>query len=94
MYDPFPNAALEALASGLPAIVSASCGAAEIIQPGANGWICEATDTDDVLRALRMAVAGAREARMTLGARASAEAYGLDAMAQKLAALYASLLAT
>ena len=29
LYDPFPNVVLEALAMGLPAIVSDQCGAAE-----------------------------------------------------------------
>ena len=43
-YDPFPNTALEALAMGLPAIVSSRCGAAEIIEPGVNGWVCEPDD--------------------------------------------------
>src|SRR5205085_577110 len=36
-YDPFPNSALEALAMGVPAIVSDQCGAAELISPGSNG---------------------------------------------------------
>ena len=35
-YDPFPNTALEALAMGLPVIVSSRCGAAEIVSPGAS----------------------------------------------------------
>ena len=33
-YDPFPNTVLEALAMGLPAIVSSRCGAAEIDRAG------------------------------------------------------------
>src|SRR5881227_3172892 len=43
-YDPFPNTVLEALAMALPAIVSTQCGAAEIIEPGVNGWLCQADD--------------------------------------------------
>ena len=38
-YDPFPNTALEALAMGVPVIVSRRCGAAEIVEPGVSGWI-------------------------------------------------------
>jgi len=92
LYDPFPNAALEALAMGLPVIVSSSCGAAEIVEPGVNGWVCDAADAADIARTMRLAGAGARGERMAQAARATAEAYGLDAMAAKLTELYASLL--
>ena len=59
-YDPFPNTALEALAMGLPAIVSSRCGAAEVIEPGVNGWVCE---PDDVAGLARLMQRGATQAR-------------------------------
>ena len=46
LYDPFPNVALEAFASGLPVITSAKCGAAELIKHGLNGYVCDALDHD------------------------------------------------
>jgi len=90
LYDPFPNAALEAMASGLPVITSSNCGAAEFIVEGDNGFVCDALDVAAL--AERMARIGPESAR-TMGrrARAGVAAYGLSAMAERLIALYASL---
>jgi UDP-glucose:(heptosyl)LPS alpha-1,3-glucosyltransferase len=90
-YDPFPNTALEALAMGLPAIVSSRCGAAEVIEAGVNGWVCEPDDAQGLARLLGAADAAVRGGRMSEAARTSAERFGIDAMAQELAKLYASL---
>jgi UDP-glucose:(heptosyl)LPS alpha-1,3-glucosyltransferase len=90
-YDPFPNTALEALAMGLPAIVSSSCGAAEVIEPGVNGWVCRADDAAQLGALMRQADAALRSNDLGLAARATAERYGLDAMARKLEELYSSL---
>jgi UDP-glucose:(heptosyl)LPS alpha-1,3-glucosyltransferase len=92
-YDPFPNAALEALAMGLPVIVSSSCGAAEIVVSGVNGWVCDADDAAAIAGAMQQASQAVREGRIQDAARASAERFGLDAMAAQLSELYASLLA-
>jgi UDP-glucose:(heptosyl)LPS alpha-1,3-glucosyltransferase len=89
-YDPFPNTVLEALAMGLPAIVSSRCGAAEVIEPG-NGWVCEPDDAAGLARLLRTADETLRSGNMAQGARATAERYGMDATAQRLAELYSSL---
>ena len=39
LYDPFPNAALEAMACGLPVVTTRQCGTAEIIDEGVNGFV-------------------------------------------------------
>ncbi|CDH19338.1 Lipopolysaccharide core biosynthesis protein RfaG (Glucosyltransferase I) [Xenorhabdus bovienii str. kraussei Quebec] len=44
LYDPFPNVILEAMACGLPVITSTTCGGAEFITEGKNGFICDALD--------------------------------------------------
>jgi UDP-glucose:(heptosyl)LPS alpha-1,3-glucosyltransferase len=90
-YDPFPNTALEALAMGLPAIVSTRCGAAEIIEPGVNGWICEPDDAAGIARLMQEADSAIRAGGIGDAARATAERYGIEAMAEKLIKLYTSL---
>ena len=90
-YDPFPNTALEALAMGLPILVSSRCGAAEIVAAGQSGWVCEPDDVAGLAALMRSAneAIGARD--LSAAARAAAERCGIDEMAQKLAALYAAL---
>ncbi|HJT61078.1 MAG TPA: glycosyltransferase family 4 protein [Burkholderiales bacterium] len=91
-YDPFPNTALEALAMGLPAIVSARCGAAEVIEPGVNGWICQPDDVAGIARLLQEADSAVGTGRpMGKAARATAERFGFDAMARQLVELYGKL---
>src|SRR5229473_2434816 len=90
-YDPFPNTALEALAMGLPAIVSSQCGAAEVIEPGTNGWVCEPDDAPGIARLMQAADGAIRDQRMARAARSTAERFGIEAMAGKLAELYVSI---
>jgi UDP-glucose:(heptosyl)LPS alpha-1,3-glucosyltransferase len=92
-YDPFPNTALEALAMGLPVIVGARSGAAEILRPGENGWICDPADVAGLAGAMREAVRTIRSAGEATrsAARNTAENYGIDEMARKLTGLYGTL---
>ena len=89
-YDPFPNAVLEALAMGVPAIVGRRSGAAEIVRHGENGWLCEPEDVAALALLMREA-ARKIDPGMRDVARASAESYGIDDMAHKLTQLYATL---
>jgi UDP-glucose:(heptosyl)LPS alpha-1,3-glucosyltransferase len=92
LYDPFPNAALEALASGLPAIVSGQCGAAELVKEGVTGRVVDALDGDALARAMDD-IAGRASDDMREDARASVTHLGLDAMGERMVALYRALLA-
>lgn len=91
LYDPFPNAAVEALACGLPIITSFQSGAAELVRSAINGFICDALDVAGLSQAMQRAVqlrsVAAREA-----SRGAVATLSLEAMGAKLAALYAELL--
>ena len=91
LYDPFGTAVLEALAMGLPAIVSARCGAAELIDPGVNGWVCDSNDSAAIARHMRAAEAVMRRGGVEAAARATAERYSVDAMATQFLTLYQAL---
>ena len=89
LYDPFPNACLEALAAGLPIFTSPNCGAAEWVRAGDNGWVVDALDVDGY-RAILDAWLSSRSRweAMRAAARASAEPYTLARMASELQSLY------
>ncbi len=93
LYDPFPNAALEAMACGLPLVTTLQCGAAEFIESGVEGYICRnALDVVELARCLNLAAAPGQALRMGAAARRKVEPFGLERMAQQLMRLYAELL--
>jgi UDP-glucose:(heptosyl)LPS alpha-1,3-glucosyltransferase len=93
LYDPFPNAALEAMACGLPLITSLQCGAAEFVASGVEGYVCrDPLDVVELARCLNLAAAPGQAQRMGAAARLRVEPYGLADMAQRLTRLYAELL--
>ena len=89
LYDPFPNAALEAFASGLPVLTSTRSGAAEFVRPGVNGFVADALDIDTL--ALQMAQVADQSAHMREPARAAVAGLSLEAMGERLLALYREL---
>lgn len=92
LYDPFPNAALEALACGLPVLTSDKSGAAEVLRPGVNGFVCDALDHAAIAAAMDALCEAGRRAAMAQAARESVSALSLDAMAADLIALYRRLI--
>ena len=91
LYDPCPNAALEALACGLPLLTSTTCGAQEWVSPGCNGWVVDAVDEPGLTARLDDLAGLAGQPAARAAARASVEALTLPAMADRLLALYRSL---
>lgn len=91
LYDPFPNAALEALACGLPTLTTSGCGVAEIISPGVNGVVVPPADVAALTDGLRQLLALPAAARAS--AREAALPLSLSAMAGRLLDFYHGLLA-
>jgi UDP-glucose:(heptosyl)LPS alpha-1,3-glucosyltransferase len=77
IYDPFSNATLEAMASGLPVITTKNNGAAEIIDHGKDGFVTDSiTDPDELARNIILAFANAPDVAMR--ARAKAEQFSIE----------------
>jgi UDP-glucose:(heptosyl)LPS alpha-1,3-glucosyltransferase len=91
LYDPCPNAALEALSAGLPSLVSNSCGAAEFIQTGGNGDVCDALDITQMTIQLDALCELSKDAHAKTSARAAVSHLTLPGMAAELLALYQQL---
>ena len=91
LYDPFPNAALEAMASGLAIVTTSRCGAAELVVEGETGFVRDALDVPGLAATLaRLDPVSA--ARMGTRARQSVAHLTPAAMAAEYLALYERLL--
>jgi UDP-glucose:(heptosyl)LPS alpha-1,3-glucosyltransferase len=95
LYDPFPNAALEAFACGLPVITTDACGAAELIDEGRNGWIVDAIDVEPLVAVMLTWIGMSPSERATIAAHARRTALplSLETLGTELTALYRRLLA-
>jgi UDP-glucose:(heptosyl)LPS alpha-1,3-glucosyltransferase len=93
LYDPCPNAALEAMASGLPIVTSTKCGAAELVTENDAGLVCAARDIDTLAGHMRTLTD--EDARRLLGARAREAVLPLTpaSMTLQLVLLYRDLIA-
>jgi UDP-glucose:(heptosyl)LPS alpha-1,3-glucosyltransferase len=87
LYDPFPNAALEAMACGLPVITTWQCGTAEIIEEGASGFVVDALAVREIAERL-CRLDGAKAQEMGRRARERALGFGMDTMVERFLALY------
>ena len=92
--DSYGLVVVEAMASGLPTIVSDHVGASEVIEPGITGLVVPAGDDEALASAIRRLAddAGfrfriARAARERVSAEGSWSRYGADAIAAIAAAL-------
>jgi len=93
LYDPLPNACLEAMAAGLPVITSTQCGAAELLRAHGGGFVVDALDVAALADAMSELLDPAT--RWAMGAQSRNAVLPLTpaAMTRQLLALYESLLA-
>lgn len=89
--DTFGNVVLEAQASGVPVVVTASGGPKYLVEDGVTGWVAT-DDSDFISHAVAIARAGRVPAGMGRAARASAERRGWAKVFEDLYRSYASAL--
>ncbi len=92
LYDPFPNVILEAMACGLPVITSSTCGGAEFIVEGKQGFVCDALDIAALTAAAQAIPLRTTDARMGDAARERVLPYSPQQLASQLHALYQQVL--
>jgi UDP-glucose:(heptosyl)LPS alpha-1,3-glucosyltransferase len=92
LYDPFPNVILEAMACGLPVITSNTCGGAEFIRQGENGFVCDALDVTALAEAIRALPTCAPGSAMGEAARQRILPATPAALSAQLISLYSRLL--
>jgi UDP-glucose:(heptosyl)LPS alpha-1,3-glucosyltransferase len=93
LYDPQPNAALEAMACGLPVVTTPKCGAAELLSEGESGYVRDALDVEGIAEALGQLASFDVARPMGAAARAAVLPYTPARMAAEFVALYRRLLA-
>lgn len=91
-FDPFGTAALEAMAAGLPVIVSRRVGSAELITPGREGFLLDHPENEAEIaeRTNRLVREGALPERGAAG-RQTARRCTWEEKAKELLSLYARL---
>ncbi|MCX8966871.1 glycosyltransferase family 1 protein [Erwinia psidii] len=92
LYDPFPNVILEAMACGLPVITSFTCGGAEFIVNGEQGYVCDALDISSLTAAAMAIPLRSADSHMGDAARLRILPYSPQQLAGELHALYQQVL--
>lgn len=92
-YEPFGMVIVEAMASELPVVVSASAGAAELIVPGTNGFVVDRPDDADGFAGGINAAMAEPRGHLGRAARAAALTVSWDQVAARTEQAYAAALA-
>ncbi len=87
LADALPRAVLEAMAAGLPVVVTHESGYADIVRDGVDGFLVPARDADAMAARLRLlSQDGALRRRMGAAARARAAEYSWERYEERLRA--------
>jgi len=92
IYDPFPNAALEAMACALPVITSPKSGAAELVTENDAGLVCPSRDVAGLAAHMRTLLDAQTRNRLGTNARRAIEPLTPSAMTLQLVLIYKELL--
>ncbi len=92
LYDPGPNAVLEAMAKGLPILTSHKCGLAEVIVPAGAGFAHDALDRAAFALSLVKLLDAPVRLAMGAAARKAAMQLSLSILGSRLNGLYRELL--
>ena len=93
LYDAFGTVTLEAMATGIPVVVSRQAGSSEVVTDGVDGRIvADPRDAAELAAAVEpLAADRALRDRMGAAARAAAERNSIDANIDKVVALYGEI---
>jgi UDP-glucose:(heptosyl)LPS alpha-1,3-glucosyltransferase len=93
-YEPFGLVVSEAMASGLPVIITKSSGAAELIQNGVNGFLLDmGTIKNEMVKYINMLIEDIElRGRLALNARKTIEGYSWEKMGQKTEQVYGDII--
>jgi len=91
-YEPFSNAVLEAMASGIPAIISNTCGAKDLIKQDVNGKILNPDNPVIWAKTISEYLHDQKSHKMRQYARKTAEQQVTEQLVSKLIATYKSIL--
>ncbi len=79
IYDPFSNACLEAMASGLPVVTTRNNGVSEIIKDGEDGFVLDnSADVNEISHRINLLMDGGLRKTMGEKARENAEKFSIE----------------
>ena len=89
-HEGLANALLEAMASGVPALAHAACGAAEVIEDGLSGFLTQIDTAGDLARKIAslLQVPGLLEQVSQKARQAAQEQFSLDSMVKNYLAAF------
>lgn len=90
IYDPFSNATLEAMASGLPVITTSGNGVSELIDNGVEGYVVDSPADPDILaKKISAALSGNKD--MGKNARSKSEGFPIQRAVDEIVALISGI---